>query len=319
MYHFVRDLQSSKFPEIKALEAEHFKEQLEYVEKYYQFVTIQDCIDALDSEDAEMLPSNAVLLTFDDGYIDHFSTVFPLLKDKGIQGCFFPPAKAVMEHQVLSVNKIHFILASARNIQNLIDEVFKVLDKYRDDYHLESNEYYFSKLAVANRFDPKEIIFFKRLLQVELEEDLRDLIVDELFAKYVSNDEAAFANELYMNSEQLKCMIENGMYVGSHAYNHYWLDSLSPEAQEKEVDFSIQFLEQIGAPIENWAIAYPYGAFNSSLIEILKQKKCRLGFTTEVGIGNLNKNNSYTLERLDTNDLPKIASAEPNEWTKQVL
>jgi len=318
MYHFVRELQYTKYPEIKALLTADFKEQLLYMQKHYQFVTIQDCIDAVYSGNSEALPSNAIVLTFDDAYIDHFSTVFPLLEEKGIQGCFFPPAKAILDHKVLNVNKIHFILAAAPDVQHLIRDVYDCLDNYRSEYSLKSNDYYFSKLGIASRLDPKEIIFIKRLLQVELEEKLRDIIVDELFKRYVTDDEKAFSSELYMSVDQLKSMTQSGMCIGSHGYNHYWLNTLSSEKQEQEIDLSIEFLQKVGTSTANWVMCYPYGAYNGSLIEILKKKNCKLAFTTKVGLCSLHKDNAFTLERLDTNDLPKIASAEVNSWTKQI-
>ncbi|MEA3457984.1 MAG: polysaccharide deacetylase family protein [Candidatus Thermoplasmatota archaeon] len=319
MYHFVRELQYTRYPKIKGLLTSQFKEQLTYIEKHYQFVTIEDCINAIYLENFENFPSNAILLTFDDAYIDQFITVFPLLEEKGIQGCFFPPAKAILKHEVLDVNKIHFLLASVSNIHDLLHDLYICLDKYRSEYSLENNDYYFSKLAIANRFDPKEVIFIKRLLQVELEEKLRNLIVNELFKKYVTNDEQAFSRELYMDIEQLKCMARNGMYIGSHGYDHYWLNTLSPEKQEKEIDLSLEFLKEVGSPTDNWVMCYPYGAYNSSLIDILKKKRCMFALTTKVDIACLNKDNAFTLERLDTNDLPKVASAEANLWTKKAL
>ena len=185
-------------------------------------------------------------------------------------------------------------------------------------YALESNDYYFSKLAHSSRFDVKEVIFIKKLLQVELEEELRNIIVDELFRKYVTSDEKAFSKELYMDLDQLSCMIRHGMYVGSHGYDHYFLNSLSPEKQEREIDLSLQFLGQIGSPTSNWVMCYPYGAYNDPLIAILKKKNCKLGLTTKAGIATLNQNNAFTLERLDTNDFPKIAHATINQWTKKV-
>lgn len=50
-------------------------------------------------------------------------------------------------------------------------------------------------------------------------------------------------------------------------------------------------------------IAYPYGAHNDSLIEILKRKGCKLGLTTKVGVAEVSRENAFTLERLDTNDI----------------
>ena len=93
MYHYVRELPYTRYPEIKALLTTEFKEQLAYLKKHYTFVTVSDCLSALQNE--HDLPSDACLLTFDDGYIDHFITVFPILEENEIQGCFFPPAKAI--------------------------------------------------------------------------------------------------------------------------------------------------------------------------------------------------------------------------------
>ncbi len=117
-YHFVREFKNSKYPELKALSIEDFKQQLLYLSKKYYFVTIEDCINAIYNNGD--LPFNSVLLTFDDGYIDHFTQVFPVLNKMGIKGCFFPSAKAVQEKKVLAVNKIHFILAAAKKHSNIV-------------------------------------------------------------------------------------------------------------------------------------------------------------------------------------------------------
>ena len=317
MYHYIRELPYTRYPEIKGLKVSQFKAQLDYMQKYYQFVTMNDLIFSIYED--KPLPNNAALLTFDDAYSDHYSNVFPILNERNIQGCFIPPVKAITQHEVLDVNKIHFILASVKNIQDLVDDVYYCMDKYKDLYQLKTNQYYFDKLAVANRFDCKEVIFVKRLLQVELEETLRNKITNELFTRYVTDNEEAFSRELYMNIDQMKCMVRNGMYIGSHGYDHYWQNSLSADKQEQEIDKSIEFLKSIGSSTDNWAMCYPYGAYNQSLIDILKRKGCKLALTTKVGIADININNAYTLERLDTNDLPKESNAEIVEWTRKVI
>lgn len=317
MYHYVRELSHTRYPKIKGLKESQFREQLAYLEKHYQFITMDDCINAIYFDGN--LPSNAILLTFDDAYIDHFITVFPILEERGLQGSFFPPGKAILKHEVLDVNKIHFLLATTSNIHDLLSDVYNCLDKYRSEYSLESNNFYFSKLAKASRFDSKEIFFIKRLLQVELEETLRNQIINELFKKFITSDEEAFSRELYMSMDQLKHMARNGMYIGSHGYDHYHLDKLSPEKQEQEIDLSLEFLKKVGVPTDNWVMCYPYGSYNNSLIEILIKKNCKLALTTKVNIASLNKENAFTLERLDTNDLPKEGNVEANPWTKKIL
>ena len=102
MYHYVRDLKHSRFPAIKGLSLERFCRQLDYIQARYTPISVEKLLRALGSG-GEDLPPNPILLTFDDGYSDHFANVFPLLDARGIQGCFFPPAQAVLEHTVLDV------------------------------------------------------------------------------------------------------------------------------------------------------------------------------------------------------------------------
>jgi len=317
MYHYVRELHFTRYPGIRGLLTSQFKKQLAYLNQHYTFVTIEDCLNNLYED--EDLPSNACLLTFDDAYIDHFLTVFPILESNRIQGSFFPPAKVVLENKVLDVNKIHFIIASAyKCINKLISDVNACLNKYRSKFQLNSNSYYYSKLAIKNRFDSSEIVYIKSLLQMELEEKVRKLIINELFKKYVTNDEESFSRELYMDLDQMKCMLRNGMYIGGHGYQHDWLDKLPVEKQKVEINETLTFLKKIGAQTKDWAMAYPYGVYNDSLIEILKKNDCALAFTTKVDIANLSKENAFTLERLDTNDFPKTENGKINHWTEKI-
>lgn len=316
MYHYVRDLKHSRYPNIKGMDIALFKEQIAYLKKHYNFVTVEEVIDTFSNK--AQLPKHPVLLTFDDAYSDHFTYVFPILEKEKIQGAFYPPVKAVTEHTVLDVNKIHFILASTpeEKIPNLLHEIKNLLDKYRDEYDLLSFEDYFNELAIANRFDCKEVVFVKRLLQVKLNECLRKIMTDVLFQKIVGMDEAAFSRELYMSMDQIRCMVDCGMHIGSHGYDHYWLGSLSKEKQEFEIKKSIEFIASVGGDINNWSICYPYGNYNNDTIELLKENGCKLGLTTKVDLASFGEGGDavFKLPRLDTNDLPKSADAEVNHW-----
>lgn len=316
MYHYVRDLKHSRYPEIKGLDIELFKEQLKYILKHYKIIRMEELIDAVQRN--KELPDNSLLLTFDDAYRDHFESVFPVLDELNIQGSFFPPAKAILEHQVLDVNKIHFILASVEDKKNIISDIYKMVDRYRSEYLLESNESYYRKIAIADSLDTAEVVFIKGILQREIPEKLRNIIVDTLFNKYVYKDEGAFSRELYMTIEQLKCMLRKGMYIGSHGYDHFWLNTLSKEQQQKEVELSIKFLKEIGCNTEKFAFCYPYGSYNESLLSVLKERGCSLAFTTEAKIADLKNKQPLILPRLDTNDLPKDRDSQLNEWTASV-
>lgn len=319
MYHYVRDLLHSYYPDIKACNLHDFKEQISYLEKHYNFITMEELIFAI--EDNYQLPPKAVLLTFDDAYSDHFQNVFPILNQKNIQGSFFPPVKAITEHTILGANKIHFILAKQPDISKIIKSIFFQLDHYREQYQLESNEFYLHKLAQHHRYDSQEIIFIKRLLQIELKEKIRKIITDNLFQEIVGCPENIFSRELYMSLDQIKCMKNNGMHIGSHGYDHYWFGSLSIEEQAFEIKKSIEFIQEIGGDINNWTMCYPYGDFNKDTLKLLAANCCKLGLTTQVDVFTIEENKNserrFIVPRLDTNDIPKQANADTNQWYEQ--
>lgn len=149
MYHYVRELQVSRYPEIKGLEYSLFEQQLKFFKKNFHVVTMEQVIAYMEKK--ESLPERAVLLTFDDGYIDHFTYVFPMLMEFGMQGSFFVPGKVFTEHCLLDVNKIHFLLASAP-IEVLYEELLRQLNFYRgQEWQYEENQELIQKYAIANR------------------------------------------------------------------------------------------------------------------------------------------------------------------------
>lgn len=310
MYHYVRDLKSSRFPEIKGLDFRLFVEQIEYLRRHYQFVTAEDVAQCMDG--GQPLPDKAVLLTFDDAYIDHYTHVFPLLDRMGIQGSFYVPVKAVSENTVLDVNKIHFTLAGQPDKAQLVRSMQHMLDEFRADHAIESFDNLVQKFAKPSRYDTAEVMLIKSLLQHGLPIDIRSRIVDELFVQTVGMDEASFSRELYMSTEQVKTMLRHGMHIGCHGYNHVWWNKLDRAALENEIDKSLSYLFEIGVQPEMWTACYPYGSYDDQAIEALANRHCKFAFTTEVGVAQLRPGNRYKLSRLDTNDLPKDRECQLN-------
>lgn len=299
MYHYVRDLNATRFPKLNGLDIQDFRRQLDYFQHHYHFITIQDMIACM--EGAEKLPDKAILLTFDDGYIDHFINVFPMLDERGIQGCFYPSAQSIVERCVLDVNKIHLIIASQNNDGNLLADCLKEeFCSQSNAFNVRSYDYYLKKYAKKNQYDSKEIIFFKRMLQVGLPAALRKIIIDRLLEKCVGVDETVLASELYMNEEQIKCMVRNGMHFGCHGFTHQWLNSLEPMEQEQEIVRSLSFLANVGVDTSSWSMTYPSGVYDASLIQIIQEKGCKIAFTVESGVGNCDNAERWYTPRLDT-------------------
>lgn len=318
MYHYVREVKNPRYPGIKGPDTSSFKQQLDYLQNYYQIVSPQEVIEVLLGK-FPTLPPRSALLTFDDGFRDHFENVFPILQERGIKGVFFPIAKPLYEGIVLDVHKIQFILATVDNSSKVLEEIKDFVNTYRNEYTLEPIETYFKRWAQAGRWDPPEIMFVKRMLQKGLPEEARDQLVQQLFEQFVTHDETAFSRQLYASAEELKVMHNAGMAIGSHSYSHRWLNTLSPEDQEQEIDLSLDFLRDLDVSLDNWAICYPFGGYNENLLKIIRRKKCAIGFAINTNLANLDQDDPLLLPRLDTNDLPTDSQSSANQWTRKIL
>jgi peptidoglycan/xylan/chitin deacetylase (PgdA/CDA1 family) len=304
MYHYVRDVNITKFPRIKARSIKEFENQILYFKAHYNIISIDQLLLAI--TDKYELPPNAAMFSFDDGYLDHYINVLPLLMKYKIYGSFYPCGKAIYEGIVMDVNKIHFILASVNDTSILIDEVFHLIDINRKEYKLKSNEYYYNRLGVSSEYDNADVMFIKRLLQRELVVDLRKKLINKLFNKYVTRDEAGFNEELYMNKGHIKEMIACNMHIGSHGYSHEWFDNIGYIEQYQDIQKSINVLSSLGVNTQHITMCYPYGAYNRDTLEILVRHKISLGFIVKNKLADIRFDNPLLIPRYDTNKFPII-------------
>lgn len=304
MYHYIRDLAHSRYPKIKGLDLNLFRKQIMFFKQHFAVVTMEDVMEA--SKGSYQLPENALLLTFDDGYADHYTYALPILEEAGMQGSFFIPGKTFTTHQLLDVNKIHYILASA-DTEKLLPVLLEKMDFYRgSEFSYPSNEELFEEHAKANRFDAKETVFIKRILQTLLPEPVRNRIVDDLFGKFVCGggySEGQMAYELYMTEEQIRAMKRHGMFVGIHGYDHYWLGNLSEEKMKEDVDKALEIMDPF-IDKKQWVMNYPYGNYNDGVLNYIRGKGACLGLTTKVAVADLAQHGLLELPRLDCNDFP---------------
>lgn len=90
MYHYVRPLSPYDDPIKRGLTVEPglFRAHLDYLkEQGYSTISLYELDQAL--LDGGELPRQPIVLTFDDGYTDHYVTVFPELREHGFVGTFF--------------------------------------------------------------------------------------------------------------------------------------------------------------------------------------------------------------------------------------
>ncbi len=298
MYHYVREIKKSKFSNLKGLEFRDFKKQIDYFLKNFNIISHSDFAEIIESK--KIPQKKSILLTFDDGYIDHWRYVFPYLKKKKITGCFYPPVQVISKNKVLDVNKIHFILEKENNLDKILNLIFFYTKKYinKDESSLKIH-----KIDTKSRYDNKKTILIKRLLQNYLPLKIREKIINKLFETVLEFNEKDLSKKLYMSEVQIKEMYKNNMSFGSHGDNHFWWNKLNYENQLKEITNSINFFKKLKVYDNFFSVCYPYGGYNLNSVKILKKKNVAFALTTKVGsVNKLNVKNNFEVPRYDCND-----------------
>ena len=298
MYHYVRDVKKSKYPNLNALEFSEFKNQIKFFKKNFNILNNNDFYEIIKSKKLPKKPS--IFLTFDDGYIDHYQYVYPYLKKNKISGIFYTPVKTIKNKIVLDVNKIQFILEKENNKKKLLNLIFYYIKKI---YKKEPEDLSLSKINLKDRYNDKETMLIKNLLQYHLPEKIRKKIIDLIFIDILNVDEKKFSKSLYMCEKHIIEMHKDEMSFGSHGNYHHWLEHLSSQDQEREILSSINFFKKIGIYSNNFSICYPYGSYNLETLKLLRKYKIAFAISGKVGgVFKNNIKNNLTLPRYDTTD-----------------
>ncbi|AAK78416.1 peptidoglycan/xylan/chitin deacetylase (PgdA/CDA1 family) [Clostridium acetobutylicum] len=196
MYH---DINNDKNMNLMKIDKKSFEEQMKYLkDNNYNTLTIDQFYDSIIN--GKKVPKKSVLITFDDGYEDHYKNAYPVLKKYNLHATMF------------------------------------IITDYLDK------------------------------------------------------------GTLYLKSNELKEMSDNGIDIESHTTNHPYLDKLTYEEQLKTLQNSKSKLEDICKKSVRF-VAYPYGAYNTNTIKADKKLGYMMAFTTKGKWADLNKG-AYALNRI---------------------
>lgn len=297
MYHYVRNMHETEYPTIKGLLIDKFKGQINYLNKNYSIIDIHDYVDFLDNN--KDIPKNSAILSFDDGFKDHYTAVFPILKEMRLPACFYPITDPLVNHTVPAVHKTHFLLAKI-GIKKFAEEFNQTLESYYPKLLKDFLVDNMVKSDIVYRFDDPLTTNLKYNISV-MPSKIRKELINHIFSKFFI-DEKEFCDELYMNWDEIKEMREEGMVFGAQTKTHPRLSKLSREEQFSEIKESKDILEK-NLKCNITSFSYPYGNYNDTTIKILDELKFNCALTVKP-IVNEGRVNSFEICRLDTNQLP---------------
>ena len=295
MYHYVRPKKSNNY--FPALELSDFKKQITYFQKIGRIINNEEFVEIINNNKFESKPN--FLLTFDDGYKDHYDYVYPYLKKRNITGNFYVPTSIWNKKKILDINKIHLILNKENNHKKLLNYIYSLLEK-NISKKFQSKEVL--NKVIRNKYDKFETLIIKRFLQYMLPENIRINLLDYLFNQMVNSSEDEMINKIYLSVEEAKEMSKNGMHFGSHGETHRNFRLLDFNDQLSEVQNSIKFLKKNKIVNSEISLCYPWGEFNKFSKKLFNSISIQYGITVLPGhLGENSKFSKYYLPRYDTN------------------
>lgn len=278
MYHYVRDLARTRYPALKAMLLDDFRQQVDDLASAFEMATLESSLAFLGGKYQPQ--RDMCLLTFDDGVKEHFREVTPLLADRGIQGLFFLITGSVENKRVAPVHMNHFLMADLG------------FDRYQSAFlaklagcGLTPTMPALETAAATYPWDTPDVAAFKYLFNFVLKPDERDAIVRDLFEEVIG-PESEFAQELYVSWEEARSMQDNGMVLGGHTHEHRPLATLSDTELHADLGKCNRLLKANLRPQQAWPFCYPYGkrtSFDARAVAELQKLGFVCGFSTEVG------------------------------------
>lgn len=300
MYHYVRESDKS-FPHFKYLHIEDFRAQLDYFSENFGFVSKEDFLRSLETG----VPTDGVVLTFDDGLVDHYNYVLPELLRRKIWGIFYVPSGPCVDKKLLGSHRIHALLGSF-NGEIILRSVLKIV---KDKMLTFADNKEFQNLSYEGLSDNETNTYIKRVLNYYIDEKHRDKVLDLLMEEFFKSEEVALLDRFYMHPSEIKELSEAGMIVGNHTVNHPVMSKLDYREQRKEICQAFDFLEKILGRIDIKTYCHPHGgsfSFNDHTVKILEKERYLFSFNVENrDIDKIDlKERRYELPRYDCNAFP---------------
>lgn len=298
-YHYVRDVERTPFPGIKALSVSGFATQLDWLQARF------DVLDGPTFEravlDGRPFDRPAALLTFDDGLVDHYEHVFPVLRSRGLGGIFFVSGATLgAAPRLLNVHRTHFLL-SHLGAERFAAEVGAALEA--EGIAVESSQ---DRQGVY-RYDEAPDIRIKRVLNYEAPYPVVERVLSSVFERHLG-DSVSFARSLYLSAPQIGEMARGGMTFGFHTESHPVLSGLEPAEQRAQLAAGPRLIQDLTGQATT-SLCYPYGfthTYNADTLAVLEECGYSMAFNTARREAVIGHDHRFELPRFDTRDVARL-------------
>jgi peptidoglycan/xylan/chitin deacetylase (PgdA/CDA1 family) len=297
----------------------NFKQQLQVLQNY-RVSTVSDVAIGVQKS---RLKNKSIALSFDDGYRDNFENALPLLEKYDVPATFFITNIGFGEEKLYWWDRLANLILQTPELPKKInltiggeDFNFSIEEEIMLNEHLD--QLHRSWIAPGIPPTKRSILYYKlwQLMQplppVEIEVLLHQI------KNWTGTPGGTISPDGFLiTEEQFRKLADHHLIdIGIHTANHIALGFHSAKVQENEILENQKQLEQI-INRKITTIAYPYGEYNNTTLDVVKRAGLLSGFTVEYNLVS-HTSNPFKLGRFHVKNW-NGAQFEENlvEWMKQ--
>lgn len=268
---------------LQGLRPSWFQEQLDYLSRHYQFLSLSHLLDCY--EHNKPVPPNSVVITFDDGFRDNFTNAFPILQRYRVPATIFLVTGCVSSGDLPWPQKVGYLLQTTQvaSLCHSTTHNKPVSLRSSHDRNL-ARKTVWHVLGHMPRVEREtNIAELSQLLQVEAPKDRM------------------------LTWEQVETMRQGGIEFGAHTFSHPWMALQSPEEARKEMEASLHDLQQrLG--LARPPFVFPSGSFTPELVQMAISVGFRCVFQSRqsLRVNALEVNDQFSLSRVGLPNAPGV-------------
>lgn len=252
-----------------------FEEHLRIIRRDYHPLTLRQVTAALYGEVPP--PSRAVVLTFDDGYLNNYSIAAPLLEKYGIPATFFLTTGFIGSSQDMWWYRVRRAVAWAvGEIPSPDGRKGMKLSGVRE------------RVAAVRVWEDS----LRRMPFIAREQRVERLV------KECGTEPGGGLLYPPMSWDQVRDLARRGFEIGAHTIHHVWLGAESGEVVREEIGCSIKSVRREIAGVKADAFSLPYGADAMDIQSLLEECGVRAAVTTRHGLAHVH-GDPWRLPRLN--------------------
>ena len=226
----------------------------------YRVIPLNELCRDLTNRDP--MPSDAVVITFDDGYRDNYRYAYPILRKYGVPATIFLATGHIDTHRLFWWDRLGYAI-----------------------HHTSLERLSLNGLGAYSLKTVRERTIALRTISARLKglpEDEKNLVIEELARRAGLDAPLELGREMVLSWDEAREMARNGISFGAHTTHHPILTRLSLEEARREIVQSQRHIQdRLDVPVSTFA--YPNGwpnDYDEDIKAILKENRfiCAVGY-----------------------------------------